>query len=145
MLLLFLWKNTVLRPRVRYGKYCTLLDKSDCRYFRVSDIWYKVFKNRPSEICGRQHLKNFTWTILEYFVPNRNVTTCFKCNVFPFSSKKQSQAIWNFAKLPHRRSLGLVLGNHAIVTGFSYLYLRCFCRYCDVFFHVGSLNSNILK
>ena len=28
----------------------------------------KVFKNRPSRICGRQPLKNFTRSILEYFV-----------------------------------------------------------------------------
>ena len=28
-----------------------------------------VFKNGPSKICGRQPLKNFTWSILEYFVP----------------------------------------------------------------------------
>ena len=27
--------------------------------------WDKVFKNEPSNICGRQH---FTWSILEYFV-----------------------------------------------------------------------------
>ena len=32
-------------------------------------IWDKVFKNVPSKICGRQPSKNFTWTILEYFVP----------------------------------------------------------------------------
>ena len=30
----------------------------------------KVFKNGPSKICGRQPSKNFTWSILEYFVPN---------------------------------------------------------------------------
>ena len=35
----------------------------------VNSIWDKVFKNRPSKICGRQPLKNFTWSILEYFVP----------------------------------------------------------------------------
>ena len=29
-------------------------------------IWVKVFKNRPSKTCGRQSLKNFTWSILEY-------------------------------------------------------------------------------
>ena len=54
------------------------------------DRWDKVFKNGPSEICGRQLLMtvivllkhtislqffkrlsstNFTWSILEYFVP----------------------------------------------------------------------------
>ena len=32
-------------------------------------IWEKVFKNGPSETCGRQPLKDFTCTILEYFVP----------------------------------------------------------------------------
>ena len=32
-------------------------------------IWVKVFKNGPSKICRRQLLKNFTWSILEYFVP----------------------------------------------------------------------------
>ena len=31
-------------------------------------IWAKVFKNGPSQICGRQPSKNFTWFILEYFV-----------------------------------------------------------------------------
>ena len=31
------------------------------------DIWDKVFKNGPSKICGRQPLKNVTWSILEYF------------------------------------------------------------------------------
>ena len=25
-------------------------------------MWVKVFKNRPSKICGRQHLKNFKST-----------------------------------------------------------------------------------
>ena len=32
-------------------------------------IWGKVFQNGPSKICGRQSLKNFTRSILEYFVP----------------------------------------------------------------------------
>ena len=32
-------------------------------------IWDKVFKNGPSKVFGRQPLKNFTWSILEYFVP----------------------------------------------------------------------------
>ena len=27
------------------------------------------FKNAPNKICGRQPLKNFTWSILEYLVP----------------------------------------------------------------------------
>ena len=40
------------------GTFCTLQIICD-----------KVFKNRPSKICGRQPLKNFTWSILEYFAP----------------------------------------------------------------------------
>ena len=31
-------------------------------------IWDKVFKNGPSKICGRQSVKNFTWSILEYLI-----------------------------------------------------------------------------
>ena len=31
-------------------------------------IWDKVFKNEPSKICGREPLKSFTWSTLEYFV-----------------------------------------------------------------------------
>ena len=34
-----------------------------------NNIWDKLLKNGPSKICGRQPLKNFTWSILEYFVP----------------------------------------------------------------------------
>ena len=34
------------------------------------NIWGKVFKNGPSKICVRQPLKNFTWSILEYFAPS---------------------------------------------------------------------------
>ena len=34
--------------------------------------WDKVFKNGPNEICGRQTLKTFIWSILEYFVPDMN-------------------------------------------------------------------------
>ena len=36
-------------------------------------MWNKVFKNGPSEIYGKQPLKNFTWSILEYFVPYAKV------------------------------------------------------------------------
>ena len=32
----------------------------------LSDTWNKVFKNGPSKICGRQTLKNFAWSVLEY-------------------------------------------------------------------------------
>ena len=29
-----------------------------------------ILKSGPGKICGRQPLKNFTWSILEYFAPN---------------------------------------------------------------------------
>ena len=32
-------------------------------------VCVKVLKNGPSNICGIQHLKNFTWSILEYLEP----------------------------------------------------------------------------
>ena len=32
-------------------------------------IWDKVFKSGPRKICGRQPLKKFVWSTLEYFVP----------------------------------------------------------------------------
>ena len=36
---------------------------------KSKNIWDKLFKNEPSKNCGRQPLKNFTWSILEHFVP----------------------------------------------------------------------------
>ena len=49
----------------------TLLRLLAVNYFRkdLYLIWVQVFKNETSKICGRQPLKNFTWSILEYFVP----------------------------------------------------------------------------
>ena len=38
--------------------------------FRENDKLDKIFKNGPSEICGTEPLKKFTWSILEYFVPD---------------------------------------------------------------------------
>ena len=40
-------------------------------------LWGKVFKNGPGKICGRQPLKNFTWSILEYFAPYLNLNVVF--------------------------------------------------------------------
>ena len=40
--------------------------------------WGKVFKNKSSKICGRQPLKNSTWSILEYFVADKE---CEKNNI----------------------------------------------------------------
>ena len=52
----------------------TFLRKSKLEKFKNSwcqstacCIWYKIFKNGPSKIYGRQSLKNFTCSIPEYF------------------------------------------------------------------------------
>ena len=50
---------------------------------RLYIIWVKVFKNGPSKICGTQPLKNFTWSILEFFV---QFITPVKHRIFPFCS-----------------------------------------------------------
>ena len=39
----------------------------------IKDIRVKVFKDGPSKICGRQPLKNLTWSILEYFDPYKDI------------------------------------------------------------------------
>ena len=44
--------------------------KSELNYSLLKSIFgTKVFKNEPSRICGRSAFKNFTWSILKYFVP----------------------------------------------------------------------------
>ena len=43
------------------------------RSFSMSYMWVKVFKNGPSNISGRHHLKSFTWSILEYLDPHKAV------------------------------------------------------------------------
>ena len=37
------------------------------------EILVQVFKNGPSKIYGRQPLKNFAWSILQYLDPYVNV------------------------------------------------------------------------
>ena len=50
-----------------------------CEYFQQVNtnmcIWGKVFKNGPSNICGRQRLKNFIWSNLEYLSPYQTPKT----------------------------------------------------------------------
>ena len=59
----------------------------------TQQIWVRAFKNGPSKICGRQHLKNvkwyglpgrlsstnFTWSVLEYLTHTMasNATYCW--------------------------------------------------------------------
>ena len=47
-------------PIFSFTKVYTILMKN-IHIFLKSDIWVKVFKNRPSKICGRQPLKNLKW------------------------------------------------------------------------------------
>ena len=46
------------------------------------NIWDKVFKNGPTKICGRQSLKNFAWSILEYSVPFLNLFSMSSSSFF---------------------------------------------------------------
>ena len=67
---------------VNFGMFSAYPYRTSCHIFHVCRLtimqgkivmtfkWDKVFKNGPSRICGRQFLKNFTWSILEYFVLN---------------------------------------------------------------------------
>ena len=64
---------------------CTLYINS-LRIFSV--IWDKVFNKRPSKICGRQPLKNFTSSILECLVPYLYFTYSWKIeNLHQFRSE----------------------------------------------------------
>ena len=36
----------------------------------MSNKLVEAFKNEPSKTCGRQPLKSFTWSFLEYLDPN---------------------------------------------------------------------------
>ena len=47
----------------------------------MSIKWGKVFKNGPSKICGR-HI----WSILEYFVSNKNFTLYEPFQLYKLSS-----------------------------------------------------------
>ena len=33
-------------------------------------IWDTLFKSGPSKSCGKQPLKNYTWSTPEYFAPH---------------------------------------------------------------------------
>ena len=50
---------------------------------KTTIIWVKVFKIGLSKICGRQPLKNFAWTIVEYLEPfaaqciSISISACF--------------------------------------------------------------------
>ena len=55
---------------------------------RVIIDWDKVSKNGPSKTCGRQLLKNFTWSILEYFVPINLMPNSYKNGVLPGMSEQ---------------------------------------------------------
>ena len=48
-------------------------------------IWDKILKNGPSKICGRQPLKNFTWSILQFFVLHLTNFVPVFCFVFVIS------------------------------------------------------------
>ena len=52
-----------------FGMLLLITGKSGNCLYSDNIIWDKVLKNGACKICGRQPLKNFTWSILEYYVP----------------------------------------------------------------------------
>ena len=67
-------KNTAIKNDVLFQKLLKFgwpTPKPVCNIH--APIWDKVFKNGPSRICGRQPLKIFTRSILEYFVSYRGL------------------------------------------------------------------------
>ena len=49
-------------------KFNSSLEKiwSQSKLINFKNIWVKLLKNGPSKVCGRQTLKKFTWSVLEY-------------------------------------------------------------------------------
>ena len=50
--------------------------------FSFKTIWVNLFKNGPSNICGRLPLKNFTWSNLEYLDLYENSDQTFRVKVW---------------------------------------------------------------
>ena len=66
--LYFLWSDIgriIATKLTRLSKTHYLSLTKNCKH-----KWVNVFKNGPSKICVRKPLKNFSWSTLEYFVPN---------------------------------------------------------------------------
>ena len=70
------------------------------------NIWDKVLKNRPSKICGRQPLKHFTWSILEYSVSH--------IEFFWLFYKKHSQNSEKVLNINKCRSIWLIRNYYSI-------------------------------
>ena len=66
--------------------------------------------NGPSKICGRQPLKHFTWSILEYFVPNK-----LQLNVIYFFQEKSSLS--DKIESVHHKAMLAIIG---VIREFSY-------------------------
>ena len=87
----------------------------------------KVLKNRPSKICGRQSLKTFTWSILEYFAPfvKNSRSLRFLILIREFHNKAGSQTSYEMKHLI--RTYTMLTGNFyssvgILFTIFHYLH-----------------------
>ena len=66
---------------------------------------FKVIKNGPSKICGRQPLKNFTWSILECCCLQISITVTDENDNQPrFATDRDSVVI-----SPKRNSIGFII------------------------------------
>ena len=59
----------ILDPKTSSVKY-SVVWKYLSNFRRIKDRVAQMGTNGPSKTCGRQSLKNFTWSILEYLHPN---------------------------------------------------------------------------
>ena len=124
----------------KYSRKDQICGRQPSKNLKWYDMLDKVFKNRPSEICWRQPSKNlkwygllkrtislqnfqrlsstnFTWSILEYFVPNEAALKTLK--LFCICKKNLLEKLCS-------NSIITSLGNNAfgIVSKFGFIFKR---------------------
>ena len=76
----------------------------------------QVFKSRPSKICGRRPLKNFTGSTLEYFVPSKRPVTIV------MHEKRRKKCLSTYRKRFLRRNAPIKAGRTIFIDA-TLLYL----------------------
>ena len=77
------FQNTFFLEQLSNAAWVVLSTSTeDYEFWMFMHIWDKLFKNRPSKICAIHPLKNFIWSILEYFVPYMEIVSNKNCRNF---------------------------------------------------------------
>ena len=77
------FQNTFFLEQLSNAAWVVLSTSTeDYEFWMFMHIWDKLFKNGPSKICGIHPLKNFIWSILEYFVPYMEIVSNKNCRNF---------------------------------------------------------------